>query len=133
MHVFNEVHPPGQDLRPVTRRRPAPGRTGTARWTWATRWDSTGFAAGLDRSGSGLVLGTPGTAIGYPVLARQDITFTLSKSSVKKGRTVTGSGTVRARAPGRLIKLQAERGGRWYTVGSTHETASGTFRVHHPR
>ena len=90
--------------------------------------DSTGFAVGLDRSGSGLVLGTPGTAIGYPVLARQDVTFTLSKSSVKKGRTVTGSGTVRAKAPGRLIQLQAERSGRWYTVGSTHETASGTFK-----
>jgi hypothetical protein len=90
--------------------------------------DSTGFAVGLDRSGSGLVLGTPGTAIGYPVLARQDITFTLSKSSVKKGRTVTGSGTVRAKAAGRLIQLQTERSGRWYTVGSTHETASGTFK-----
>ncbi len=90
--------------------------------------DSTGFAVGLDRSGSGLVLGTPGTAIGYPVLARQDITFTLSKSSVKKGRTVTGSGTVRAKAAGRLIQLQTERSGRWYNVGSTHETASGTFK-----
>lgn len=89
---------------------------------------STGFAAGLDRSGSGLVLGTPGEATGYPVLARQDITFTLSKSSVKKGRTVTGSGTVRAKAPGRLIQLQTERSGRWYTIGTTHETASGTFK-----
>ena len=90
--------------------------------------DSTAFAVGLDRSGSGLVLGTPDTAIGYPVLARQDITFTLSKSSVKKGATVTGSGTVRAKAAGRLIQLQTERSGRWYTVGSTHETASGTFK-----
>lgn len=89
---------------------------------------STGFAMALDRSGSGLVLGTPGTAKGFPVLARQDITFTLSKSSVKKGRTVTGSGTVRARAAGRVIQLQVERSGRWYVVGTTHESAGGTYK-----
>ncbi|HEX3492495.1 MAG TPA: hypothetical protein VHU92_24335 [Streptosporangiaceae bacterium] len=89
---------------------------------------STGFAVALDRSGSGLVLGTPGQATGFPVLARQDITFTLSKSTVHKGRTVTGSGQVRPKAPGRVIELQAERSGLWYTVGTARESASGTFK-----
>ncbi len=89
---------------------------------------STGFAVALDRSGSGLVLGTPGQATGFPVLARQDITFTLSKSTVHKGRTVTGSGQVRPKAPGRVIELQVERSGLWYTVGTARESASGTFK-----
>jgi hypothetical protein len=85
------------------------------------------FAAGLDASGSGLVLGTPGTATGYPVLAGQRVSFSLARSSITAGHSTTGSGQARAAAKGRLIALQAERSGRWYTVVTTHENAAGAF------
>ena len=88
--------------------------------------DSTYFGVALDRNGSGLVLGT-GPAIGYPVLAAQNVSFTLSKSSISKGAAVTGSGKGSAPSKGRLIELQQLRSGEWYTIASTHESASGSF------
>jgi hypothetical protein len=88
--------------------------------------DSTTFGVGLDRNGSGLVLGT-NNAIGYPVLAAQGVSFTLSKSSIAKGGAVTGSGKGSAPAKGRLVQLQQLRSGLWYTIASTHESASGSF------
>jgi hypothetical protein len=90
--------------------------------------DSGAFAAGLDAHGSGLVLGNGGSlAIGYPVLASQSVSFTLKKSSIKKGHKTTGSGTASAAAPGRKISLQVELSGRWYTIATTHEGAGGKF------
>jgi hypothetical protein len=44
------------------------------------------FAVALDVTGSGLVLGT-GTARGYPVLAGQDVSFTLASSKIAEGDT----------------------------------------------
>jgi hypothetical protein len=84
------------------------------------------FAAGLDKTGSGLVLGI-GPAKGYPILAPQTASFSLSKSSVKKGHKVTGKGKVSPKAKGRKVELQIEKKGRWYDVTSTHESASGAF------
>ena len=84
------------------------------------------FAVGLDAAGSGLVLGTD-PAIGYPVLAPQSVSFTLSRSSIKKGTAVTGSGKGSAAAKGRTVQLQQLRSGLWYTVATTHESASGSF------
>lgn len=84
------------------------------------------FSAGLDGHGSGLVLGVD-PAKGYPILAAQSVTFSLSKSSVKKGHKVTGKGKVRAAAKGRKIELQIEKSGKWFNVASTHEKGSGSF------
>jgi hypothetical protein len=91
----------------------------------ATR--DNGFAAGLDARGSGLVLGTD-PAWGYPVLAAQHVTFSLKSSKIKKGRHTIGHGTGSPAGKGRTVKLQRERSGRWYTVGTAHESASGSFR-----
>jgi hypothetical protein len=62
------------------------------------------------------------------VLAPQSVTFSLSKSSVKKGHKVTGKGKGSAAASGRKIELQIEKSGKWYDVASTHESASGAFK-----
>lgn len=90
--------------------------------------DSNIFNVDLDSIGSGLVIGGGGNkAIGYPVLAHQSVSFKLSKSSVKKGHKVTGSGAAHAAAKGRKIELQVEKGGRWFDVASTHEKGGGSF------
>jgi hypothetical protein len=84
------------------------------------------FAAGLDSNGSGLVLGI-GPAWGYPVLAGQSVSFTLKSSSIKKGKSTTGSGKGSPAGAGRLVTLQVERSGKWYNVATTHENGSGSF------
>jgi hypothetical protein len=88
---------------------------------------STSFGAALDARGSGIVLGTD-PAIGYPVLATQGISFTLKSSRVKKGRSTTGSGRGFPAASGRLVSLQVERHGLWFTVGTAHENGTGSYR-----
>lgn len=84
------------------------------------------FSAAIDRSGSGLVLGTY-PAWGYPVLGTQSASFTLKASTIKKGHAVAASGKASPVAKGRTVDLQVERSGLWYTIGSTHENASGAF------
>jgi DNA-binding LacI/PurR family transcriptional regulator len=84
------------------------------------------FAAALDANGSGLVLGTY-PAEGFPVLAPQGVSFTLSRSSVVQGHAVIGSGKGSAAAAGRPVQLQQLRSGLWYWVATTHENASGSF------
>ena len=70
------------------------------------------FYAGLDKHGTGLVLGvTP--ARGYPVLAHQSVSFAFTKSTVKKGHKTVGKGKAHAAAKGRKIELQVERSGTW--------------------
>jgi hypothetical protein len=87
---------------------------------------SSSFAVDLDARGSGLVLGTS-PAVGFPVLGSQSVSFALKHSSVRKGHSVTGSGTVSPHGAGRRVELQVERSGRWYDVGSTHESSAGKF------
>jgi hypothetical protein len=84
------------------------------------------FAAGLDSNGSGLVLGTD-PAWGYPVLQTQNISFRLKSSSIRKGRSTTGSGTGSPAGVGRKVELQVERSGKWYDVASTTEKTGGKF------
>jgi hypothetical protein len=88
--------------------------------------DAGSFAVALDARGSGLVLGTD-PAVGFPVLGSQSVSFTLKHSSVRKGRSVTASGVVSPHGAGRRVELQVERSGRWYDVGSTHESSAGKF------
>jgi len=90
--------------------------------------NSTSFAAALDSRGAGLVLGSsPSTAWGYPVLIPQTVSFALKSSSIRKGRSTVASGRVRPAERGLTVVLQVERSGRWYTVATTHESASGAF------
>ena len=91
--------------------------------------NSTTFGAVLDSAGSGLVVGTNADepAWGYPVLAAQSASFSLKSPTIKKGSSTTGSGNASPAAPGRVVDLQVERGGLWYTVASTHEGSGGKF------
>jgi hypothetical protein len=84
------------------------------------------FAAALDATGSGLVLGT-GPAWGYPVLASQGVSFSLTPPSIMKGQTTTGEGTGSPAAAGRKVELQLEKSGLWYNVATTHEGTGGSF------
>jgi hypothetical protein len=84
------------------------------------------FAAALDATGSGLVLGTE-AADGYPVLASQDVSFTLASSTITAGSETTGSGTGSPAAAGRKVELQVEKSGLWYTTQTTDESTSGSF------
>jgi hypothetical protein len=99
-------------------------------WTAPTRLGngttSDEFSAGLDKHGTGLVLGTA-PARGYPVLAHQSVSFAFTKSTVKKGHKTVGKGKGSAAAKGRAIELQVEKSGRWYDVKSTHEKSNGSF------
>jgi hypothetical protein len=100
--------------------------------TWSTPVDlgdavqDGQFAVALDHSGSGLVLGT-GAAYGYPVLAPQTVSLSLSPTSIKVGSETTASGTGAPAASGRDIELQQEKSGLWYTVATTTEAVSGSF------
>jgi hypothetical protein len=125
VHVFNEsTHfSPIYDLFEEST---STGASWSAPLNLGNAIDSTVFGVALDAHGSGLVLGTD-PAIGYPVLAPQSVSFTLSKTSITKGRTVTGSGKGSAAAKGRAVQLQQLRSGRWYTIATTHESASGSF------
>jgi hypothetical protein len=84
------------------------------------------FAAALDTAGSGLVLGTS-PAFGYPVLAPQDVSFSLAASKIAVGGETTGSGTGAPVEAGRQVELQVEKSGLWYTTATTTEGSSGAF------
>jgi hypothetical protein len=90
---------------------------------------SNTFGAALDSRGSGLVVGTEADepAWGFPVLAAQSASFSLRFSTIKKGRSTTGTGSGNPAAKGREVELQIDRGGLWYTVATTHEGAGGKF------
>jgi hypothetical protein len=64
---------------------------------------------------------------GYPVLAPQHVSFSLSPSTITKGHTTTGSGKGAPAAKGRQVELQAEKSGRWDTVATTTEGSGGLF------
>jgi hypothetical protein len=125
VHVFSE----STHLSPIYNLFDQTTSTGAS---WSTPLDlgsavdNSDFAVALDANGSGLVLGTS-PATGYPVLAGQSVTFKLSRSSIRKGHTVTGSGKGSPAASGREVELQREKSGLWYTVATTHENSSGSF------
>jgi hypothetical protein len=92
--------------------------------------DSDYFGSALDSIGSGLVVGSTDhePVWIYPVLAPQGVSFGLAKSTIGKGHSTVGAGKGSPLAKGRTVWLQVERsGGKWWTVATTHETASGSF------
>ena len=125
VHVFNE----STHLAPIYNLFEESSATGAAWSAPVNLGDASSyryFAAALDANGSGLVLATY-PAEGFPVLAAQGVSFTLSRSSVVKGHAVIGSGKGSAAAAGRAVQLQQLRSGLWYWVATTHESASGAF------
>jgi hypothetical protein len=100
--------------------------------TWSTPLNlgnavqSSGLGTALDIAGSGLVLGTS-PAFGYPVLAPQDVSFSLAPSKIAVGGKATGSGTSAPIEAGRQVELQVEKSGLWSTTATTTEGSSGTF------
>ncbi|HEX3907943.1 MAG TPA: hypothetical protein VHW92_08425 [Mycobacteriales bacterium] len=93
--------------------------------------NSDSFNGGLDATGSGIILGTNadgGKATAYPVLARQSVTFKLSKSSVKKGKKITARGKARPAKKGRKVTLEKLEHGLWHSVAKTKESKTGAFK-----
>lgn len=91
--------------------------------------NSNAFSVVLDSRDSGLVLGTEADepAWGYPVLAAQSASGGLKSSTVKRGSSTTASGIASPATKGRVVDLQVERSGLWYTVATTHESSTGKF------
>ncbi len=126
VHVFSErgLATPIYDLIENT--------TSNGGKTWSARVDlgnatlDGGFAAALDSHGSGLVLGT-GVPTAYPVLAAQGVSFKITPSTIQKGKSATASGKGSPAATGRVVTLQVERSGKWFTVATTHEKSGGSF------
>ena len=125
VHVFEERSGTGYDLVMASTsngthwRRPA--NLGNAITSYS-------FSAALDSHGSGVVIGPGGNQVwAFPVLATQGVSFALKSSTIKKGKSTTGSGKGSPAGVGRLVELQVERSGRWYTVGTTHEKSGGSF------
>jgi hypothetical protein len=87
------------------------------------------FGSALDSIGSGLVVGTTDhePVWAYPVLAPQGVSLSLAKSTIGKGKTTVASGKGSPVAKGRTVWLQQERSGKWWTVGTTHESGTGSF------
>jgi hypothetical protein len=90
-----------------------------------------GFAAALDSRGTGLVLGTD-VPLAYPVLADQGVSLSLSRSSIRKGQTVSASGRVTPHDSGRSVQLQVEVGkNTWRNVTGAKATtkSGGSFSI----
>jgi hypothetical protein len=85
------------------------------------------FNAGLDSLGTGIVVGSGNPIRVYPILAGQSVTVHLGASRVVVGHATTLSGTASPHLNHQLVTLERESGGLWYTVKTTHESASGKF------
>jgi hypothetical protein len=90
-----------------------------------------GFSAALDSRGTGLVIGT-GNVLAYPVLGAQGVSLSLSRSSIRKGQTVTASGRVTPHDSGRSVQLQVEVSkNTWRNVTGAKATtkSGGSFSI----
>jgi hypothetical protein len=125
VHVFNERSASGYDLIEYTS---TDGGKNWANQNLGNAITDGGFAAALDSRGAGLVIGT-GVPWAYPVLAPQGVSFSVKPSSIRKGKSATGSGRISPHAAGRKVILQVEgSGSRWFNVtGATTTTKSGGY------
>jgi hypothetical protein len=125
-HVFSEQGSRGPyDLYVLST------KSGT-HWSSYNAGDATNsyfFAAGLDSHGHGIVLGPGGGLVtAYPILESQSVSFKLKSSSIRKGKSTTGSGKASPAATGRVVTLQVQgNSGKWFVVATTHEKSGGSF------
>jgi hypothetical protein len=124
VHVFAELARDGYNLLESST---ANGTSWTSQRYVGDAIDNDYLNVALDSQGAGLVLGLNNPATGYPVLGHQGVSFSLSSSSVKKGRTVKGKGSGSPSAAHRTVSLQQERSGLWYTLATTHEASNGSY------
>jgi hypothetical protein len=129
VHVFTDraFAPIGYDL--YERSTATGGATWNSPVNLGNAIDSDYFGIALDSNSSGLVVGSDRGQVteGYPVLGPQGASFSLKASAIKKGHTTTASGKGSPVAKGRVVSLQVERSGLWYTIATTHENGSGGF------
>jgi hypothetical protein len=128
VHVFSEraLVAPAYNLYEVST---STGASWSAPVDLGDAIQSNTFNAALDADGTGLVVGTNAgkPAWGYPVLAAQSASLLLKSSTIKRGSSTTASGVASPAAKGRVVQLQVERSGLWFTVATTHETSTGKF------
>jgi hypothetical protein len=90
---------------------------------------SNGFGAAIDHSGSGILVGSgaSGTASVFPILNGQDVKIALKKATITVHAHTTLSGKAGPILPGQVVRLEDEKGHKWYVLTSTHEKTNGTF------
>jgi hypothetical protein len=128
VHVFNERAASDYDL---IERTTTDGGKNWATVNLGNAIADGGFAAALDSRGSGLAIGA-GVPIAYPVLGTQGVSFKISPSSIKRGKSATASGKISPAASGRLVTLQVRgAGGKWFSVpgATTHTKSGGSFSI----
>lgn len=83
----------------------------------------------LAPQGWGLVFecDTSGSSLAQPILLPQHVHISLQHSTVKVGTSTKLEGTVSPKLAGQLVTLQRLAGKVWDNVGTSHESASGTF------
>jgi|HubBroStandDraft_1064217.scaffolds.fasta_scaffold04900_2 hypothetical protein len=124
VHVFIERSEFDYDL--IERTTTSGGKNWDAAVNLGDAISDGGFAAALDSRGAGLVIGT-GNVLAYPVLAAQGVSFGIKPSGIRQGKSATGSGKISPAGAGRVVTLQVERSGRWYSVATTHSRSGGSF------
>lgn len=89
----------------------------------------------LGPTGAGVVVqipagGTP--VVVQPILLAQHVHVSLSATHLKAGHEATLSGSASPRLAGQAVTLQRLDAGEWYSVSTTHESATGSFSFRVP-
>lgn len=122
--VFTERN---QDSYDLEMQSTASGSAWTPRTNLGGAIANNEFAAAVDSSDSGVVVGTSGPVNVFPVLAPQPVSFTLAKTRAAAGVAVKATGVGSSPAAGRTVELQRFTHGAWRDIAATTERAHGDF------
>ncbi len=125
VHVFFEGRRNGYDLFSET-------TSNGTHWSRLQQYGSainSGWPAPvLGPSGAGLVFESSGSPLlAQPILNPQNVHVSLAHGKVKPGHSTKLTGRVSPHLKNQRVTLEDESHGRWFTVKTTRESASGTF------
>jgi hypothetical protein len=124
VHVFFECRRDSYDLFSDT-------TSNGSRWSqrqYGSAINSGWPAPVLGPSGAGLVFESSGSPLlAQPILNPQSVHVSLAHSKVKPGHSTKLTGKATPHLKNQTVTLEDESHGRWFTVKTTRESASGTF------